>query len=79
MSTWLVALLFALGLGMLLVGANLFVDSSLSIARRLHLSDLVIGATLVSLGTTLPELLVSTTASLTGHSDLALGLSLIHI
>lgn len=73
MSTWLVALLFALGLGMLLVGANLFVDSSLSIARRLHLSDLVIGATLVSLGTTLPELLVSTTASLTGHSDLALG------
>lgn len=66
-------LLFALGLVMLIVGGDKFVDASTNIAKRLHVPDLLIGATVVSIGTTLPEVMVSATGALEGHSQIAYG------
>ena len=58
---------------MLVVSANLLVDSSVEIARRLGVSDVVIGITVVAFGTSLPELAASVSAALHKHSDLAAG------
>lgn len=66
-------LLFAVGLVCLIKGGDWFVDGSTGIARRFHLPELLIGATIVSIGTTLPEVMVSTTSALTGHSEIAYG------
>ena len=66
-------LLFAMGLVLLVVGSNLFVDAAVRIAKRFGLSEMLIGATLVSVGTTLPELLVSATAAFQGHAEMAAG------
>ena len=66
-------LLFAVGLICLIKGGDWFVDGSTGIARRFHLPELLIGATIVSIGTTLPEVMVSTTSALTGHSEIAYG------
>ncbi|MCD8370215.1 MAG: calcium/sodium antiporter [Clostridiales bacterium] len=57
----------------MIVGGDWFVDGSTGIARRFHLPELLIGATVVSIGTTLPEVMVSTTSALTGHSEIAYG------
>ena len=64
-----------LALGFLLVakGGDLFVDSSVQIARVIRVPRIVIGGTLVSLATTTPELVVSVTASVLGDSGIALG------
>jgi len=67
-----VVLLIA-GLGALIAGANLFVKSAGSIARRFGISELVIGLTLVSLGTSLPELVAAIIASVQGNGALTLG------
>lgn len=64
---------FLLGLVMLVKGGDIFVDGSLWIARKFGISELVIGATVVSIGTTLPELTVSATAAVTGHAGIAYG------
>ncbi|HWQ50748.1 MAG TPA: calcium/sodium antiporter [Terriglobales bacterium] len=69
----LVYLLFALGLILIIKGGDEFVEAAVSIARRLGMSELVIGATIVSLGTTLPEVLVSTMAGISGSADIAIG------
>lgn len=66
-------LLFAAGLICLIKGGDWFVDGSTGIARKFHLPELLIGATIVSIGTTLPEVMVSTTSALTGHSEIAYG------
>ena len=66
-------LLFIAGLLIIIVAGDKFVDASVSIAKRLGVSELIIGATVVSLGTTLPEVLVSTTASFSGSADIAIG------
>ena len=66
-------LLFILGLVLLIKGGDWFVDSSTSIAHRLHMSELIIGATVVSIGTTLPEVMVSATSALGGHGEIAYG------
>jgi cation:H+ antiporter len=60
------------GLG-LWVGANLLVTSSTRIARKLGVSDLVIGLTVVALGTSAPEMLVTVGAALEGQPDIAIG------
>lgn len=65
--------LFLMGLLFLIKGADVFIDCSLWVARRFGLPELVIGATIVSIGTTLPETVVSATAALQGHSDIAYG------
>lgn len=65
--------LFVLGLLLVLKGGDLFVDSSISIAERLKIPRMIIGGTIVSLATTAPELVVSTTASYMGDAGIALG------
>jgi cation:H+ antiporter len=61
------------GLGVLLAGGSLFVDSAVSIAEDLGLSARLVGLTIVALGTSLPELVTSMVAARRGHSDLAVG------
>ncbi len=65
--------LFLLGLLLVLKGGDSFVDSSIAIASRLKVPRIVIGGTIVSLATTAPELVVSTTASYMGDAGIALG------
>ncbi len=64
--------LFVIGLLLIMFGGDRFVDAAVEISRKLGI-PLVVGATIVSLGTTLPEILVSTTAALQGSSDIAAG------
>lgn len=66
-------LLFALGLVMLIKGGDWFVDGATGIAERFHVPELIIGATVVSIGTTLPEVMVSATSALSGHGEIAYG------
>ena len=66
-------LLFAVGLVLLIKGGDWFVDGATGIARRFHLPDIVVGATVVSIGTTLPEVMVSTTGALQGSGAMAYG------
>ena len=66
-------LLFIVGLLFLIKGGDWFVDGSSALARRFHLPELLIGATVVSIGTTLPEVMVSTMSALSGHGEIAYG------
>lgn len=66
-------ILFAIGLLLVLKGGDLFVDSACNIATRLKIPRIVIGGTIVSLATTMPELVVSTTASYMGDAGIAVG------
>jgi len=66
-------LLFALGLVLLIKGGGWFVDGATGIAHRFHIPELLIGATVVSIGTTLPEVMVSATSALSGHGEIAYG------
>lgn len=62
-----------LGVAALVWGADRFVDGAAALARRLGISPIIIGLTVVSFGTSLPELLVSLTATVMGHPDVAVG------
>ena len=66
-------LLFLVGFGLLIKGGDWFVDGSVGIARRFHLPELLIGATIVSIGTTLPEVMVSSQAALEGNAGISYG------
>ena len=66
-------LLFALGLVLLIKGGDWFVDGATGIAHRFHIPELLIGATIVSAGTTLPEVMVSASSALSGHGEIAYG------
>ena len=66
-------LLFILGLVLLIKGGDWFVDGSSDLARRFHVPELIIGATVVSIGTTLPEVMVSATSAVQGVSAIAYG------
>ena len=70
---WLDAVLVAAGVGMLVVGAGWLVDSATAIAGAFGVSDLVIGLTVVAIGTSLPELATSVIAVRRGERDLAVG------
>jgi len=61
------------GLGMLLFGAELVVEGAIEIARELGVSEIVIGITLVALGTSVPELAVSLVSAIKGEYGLAIG------
>ena len=65
--------LFVFGLILLIKGGDWFVDSASSIARRFKLPEHLIGATVVSIGTTLPEVMVSATAAMQGSGGMAYG------
>lgn len=62
-----------LGLIIILLGANILVDGSSSIARRFGLSEFLVGLTIVGIGTSTPEMVVSFISSIEGNSDLAVG------
>ncbi|MBR1842171.1 MAG: calcium/sodium antiporter [Oscillospiraceae bacterium] len=66
-------LLFALGLVLLIKGGDWFVDGATGIARRFKLPELLIGATVVSIGTTLPEVMVSSQAAIEGLAGISYG------
>lgn len=61
------------GLILLVYGAHLFVDGAANIARRLGLSPLIIGMTIVGIATSAPEILVGTVAALNGRTEIAIG------
>lgn len=61
------------GLAFMILGANLFVTSSISIAKAIGVSDAIIGLTIVAIGTSLPELITSIVASYKNESDIAIG------
>lgn len=69
----LACLLLVVGMVLLIKGADFFVDGASKIAKALKIPTLIIGLTLVSLGTSLPELSVSLQAAFAGSSDLSLG------
>lgn len=73
MSTIILVIIFIIGLGMIVKGGDMFVDSAVGIAEKTGISTGIIGATIVSVATTLPELFVSTLASWQGLSDMAVG------
>ena len=66
-------LLLLLGLGLIVAGAEALVDGSSSIARRLGVSEFVIGLTIVGMGTSAPEMVVSFIGALKGNADVAVG------
>ncbi len=65
--------LFAVGLLLLIKGGDWFVDSATGVAHKFHLPELLIGATIVSIGTTLPEVMVSVQGALSGSGGVAYG------
>lgn len=65
-------LLLVIGFVVLIYSGRLLISSSVSIARRLHLSSFLIGLTVVAMGTSAPELLVSISGVLKGHPDVAI-------
>lgn len=70
---WFNIILFVIGLLMLIKGGDWFVDGASGLARRFHLPELLIGATVVSIGTTLPEVMVSAQGAISGSGDIAYG------
>ena len=66
-------LLFSVGLLLLIKGGDWFVDGATGLARRFHLPDIIVGATVVSIGTTLPEVMVSATGAMLGQGAMAYG------
>ncbi len=73
MTMYNAVMLFAFGLIMLIKGGDWFVDGATAIARRFKIPELLIGATIVSIGTTLPEVMVSAGGALAGSGSLAYG------
>ena len=59
-------ILFLIGFAALIKGGDWFVDGSVGIAKKFHIPELLIGATVVSIGTTLPEVMVSASAAAKG-------------
>ncbi len=68
----LIAILVA-GLVLILVGANYLTDGSAAIARRLNVSGFVVGLTIVAIGTSMPEMVVSVISAMKGSTDIAIG------
>lgn len=65
--------LFVFGLILLIKGGDWFVDGAQNIAKKFKVPELLIGATVVSIGTTLPEVMTSATSAMTGHGEIAYG------
>lgn len=70
---YLVYFLFLIGFYLLIKGADWLVDGASSIAKKKNISELVIGLTIVSFGTSMPELVVNLLASFSGKSEIAIG------
>ena len=70
---WLNAILVVIGLVMIYYGANWLINGSGAIAKKLNISHLIIGLTIVAFGTSIPELTVSLSATLSGYNDVTMG------
>ena len=70
---FLSVVLIIIGFVLLIVGADILVDGSSGIAKKFHIPEIIIGLTIVSIGTSMPELCVSITSALDGYSDMAIG------
>ena len=66
-------IILIIGFVLLIKGADLLVEGGSNIAKKFHIPELVIGLTIVSIGTSMPELMVSLTSALGGHSDMSIG------
>ena len=66
-------LLFVVGVVLLIKGGDWFVDGAVGISKRFHVPEIIIGATVVSIGTTLPEVMVSVTAAINNNGAIAYG------
>lgn len=66
-------LLLIVGLGLILAGANFLTDGSAAVAQRLRVPEFIIGLTIVAVGTSTPELVVSVLSAIAGKSDVAIG------
>ena len=73
MSIVLKIVLLIAGFALLIKGASIFVDASVNIAKRLKVPNVVIGLTIVAVGTSMPEIVVSVSASISGSNALAVG------
>lgn len=62
-----------LGFWLLMKGADYLVDGASNIAKKFNIPTIIIGLTIVAIGTSMPELMVSTMSSLSGHSDMSIG------
>ncbi len=69
----MIVILLLIGLGLIVLGADWLVDGASSVARRMGVSEFVIGLTIVGFGTSCPELVVSLTGALEGNSAISLG------
>jgi cation:H+ antiporter len=65
-------LIVLIGFAMLIKGADIFVEGASSIAKRFHIPEMIIGLTIVAMGTSLPELSVSFISALNGQSDMSI-------
>ena len=72
-KTWRHIICILLGIVGVVIGAYLLIESSTTIAKLLHVSDFVIAMSMVAIGTSLPELVVSAMAAYKGESDVAVG------
>ena len=66
-------ILILIGFILLIKGADFLVDGASNIAKRFHIPEIIIGLTIISIGTSMPELFVSITSALDGYSDMAIG------
>ena len=71
MFVWI--LLIILGFALLIKGADFLVDGASNIAKKFHIPEIIIGLTIVSIGTSMPELFISITSAIRGSSDMAIG------
>lgn len=67
------SVLLAVGLVVLIYGANYLVEGASALAKKFNISDLAIGLTIVAFGTSAPELVVNSIASIQGHQDIVFG------
>lgn len=65
--------LIVVGFVLLIKGADFLVEGSSNIAKKFHIPEIIIGLTIVSIGTSMPELFVSTTSSVNGYADMSIG------
>lgn len=65
--------LFLIGFILITKGADIFIESTISVAKKTNIPEMVLGATIVSLATTFPELTVSAMAAIQGHTTMSLG------
>ena len=67
-------LILIAGLALILLGANYLVDGASAIAKRFGISDFIIGMTIVGIGTSTPEMVVSFLSAANGNADIAVGI-----